>query len=150
MNPSRAIATLFGIGYARHAPGTIASAVAMPLAWLIGWNGGRFAILACGLLALAIGAWATELYATRTGSTDPKECVIDELAGQWIACAFAPMSLLAYVAAFALFRLFDIWKPWPIRHAERLHGGIGIMADDVVAALMAGAVLAVLAHLHLI
>jgi len=96
--------------------------------------------------ALAIGAWASELYAARVQTFDPNECVVDELAGQWIACAFAPVSLAGYLLAFVLFRLFDIWKPWPIRHVERLHGGIGIMADDVVAALIAGAILAVLAH----
>jgi phosphatidylglycerophosphatase A len=82
--------------------------------------------------------------------TDPKECVIDELAGQWIACAFAPLSPVAYLLAFILFRAFDITKIWPVSRAERLHGGLGIMADDVVAALMAGAIIAVPAHLNLI
>lgn len=150
MNATRAIVTLFGIGHARTAPGTVASAVALAMAWLIAWSGGRFAVLACGIAAFAIGAWASEVYAAQSKSTDPCECVIDELAGQWIACAFAPVSILAYAFAFVLFRIFDIWKPWPIRHVEKLHGGIGIMADDVVAALMAGAILAVLAHLNLI
>ncbi|MBV9569614.1 MAG: phosphatidylglycerophosphatase A [Alphaproteobacteria bacterium] len=147
---ARAIATLFGVGYVRTAPGTVASAVALLLAWLIAWSGGRFAVLAFGIVAFAIGAWASEVYATQSKSNDPCECVIDELAGQWIACAFAPIAPLAYALAFLLFRVFDIWKPWPIRHVERLHGGIGIMADDIVAALMTGAILAVLAHLNLI
>ena len=102
------------------------------------------------IIAFAVGAWASELYVARTKANDPCECVVDELAGQWIACAFAPVSLAGYVLAFVLFRLFDIWKPWPIRHVERLHGGLGIMADDVVAALMAGAILAVLAHFFII
>ena len=150
MNVSRAIATLFGIGHAGFAPGTVGSIVSLPLAYLIAWSGGRFALLLAAIIALAIGAWASELYARQVKSFDPKECVVDELAGQWVACAFAPVSLLAYALAFVLFRLFDIWKPWPIRKIEHLHGGIGIMADDLVAAVFAGVVLAVLAHLNLI
>lgn len=142
----RAIATLCGIGYARFAPGTIASAVSLPLAFGIAYFGNRFVLLLGAIAALAIGAWVSELYAGETKTFDPSECVVDELAGQWIACAFAPVSLLAYALAFVLFRLFDIWKPWPIRYTERWHGGIGIMADDVVAALMAGIILVVLAR----
>jgi phosphatidylglycerophosphatase A len=147
---ARLISTMLGIGYARYAPGTVASLVSLPLAWLIAFEWGRFLLLLAGIVALAIGCWASELYATRTQNVDPKECVIDELAGQWIACAFAPVSIVAYILAFILFRVFDITKPWPVNRAERLHGGIGIMADDVVAALMAGAIIAALAHLNLI
>jgi phosphatidylglycerophosphatase A len=150
VNASRAIATLGGIGYARTAPGTVASAVALPFAYLIAFTGGRFALLVLAIVVLAIGAWASELYAAETKTFDPSECVVDELAGQWIACAFAPVSLPGYAVAFVLFRLFDIWKPWPTRHSERLHGGLGIMADDVVAALIAGAILVVLARAGLI
>ncbi len=150
MNAPRAIATLFGVGYARTAPGTVASAVALPFAYLIAFTGGRFALLVLAIVVLAIGAWASELYAAETKTFDPSECVVDELAGQWIACAFAPVSLAGYALAFVLFRIFDIWKPWPTRRVERLHGGLGIMADDVVAALMAGVILAVLAHTGLI
>lgn len=149
MNAPRAIATLIGIGNARYAPGTVASIVSLPPAYLIAWFGGRLALLLAAIIALAVGAWASELYARQVKSFDPKECVVDELAGQWIACAFAPVSLLAYALAFALFRIFDIWKPWPIRHVERLHGGLGIMADDVVAALIAGVILAVLVQLNI-
>jgi phosphatidylglycerophosphatase A len=147
---ARVIATLFGIGYSRYAPGTVASIVSLPFAWLLAYSGGRFALLFLAILLLAIGAWASEIYASQSGKDDPRECVVDELVGQWIACAFAPVSLLGYVIAFALFRLFDIWKPWPIGYAERLHGGLGIMLDDVVAALMGSVILVVLSHLGLI
>jgi phosphatidylglycerophosphatase A len=146
VNAPRAIATLCGIGYARTAPGTVASAVALPFAYLIAFAGSRFALLILAIAVLAIGAWASELYAAETKTFDPSECVVDELAGQWIACAFAPVSIAGYALAFVLFRVFDIWKPWPIRRVERLHGGLGIMADDVVAALMAGVILVVLAR----
>ena len=144
------LATLWGLGRMRYAPGTMASMVALPLAWLLAYGGGRWLLLVAAIAALAIGAWASEVYARETSNSDPSECVIDELAGQWIACAFAPLSLPAYALAFLLFRVFDITKPWPIRRVERLHGGIGIMFDDVVAALMAGAIIAVLAHLDLV
>ncbi len=150
MNLPRAIATLGGIGYARYAPGSAGSIVALPFAWLIAYEAGRFALLAAAVGALAIGSWASELYTAQTERNDPSECVIDELAGQWIACAFAPTTILGYVLAFLLFRLFDIWKPWPISAAECLHGGIGVMADDVGAALVAGAILVGLLHFGLI
>jgi phosphatidylglycerophosphatase A len=89
-----------------------------------------------------------------TGRIDPSECVIDELAGQWLACAFAllsfggllpanHLSLPAFGLAFVLFRLFDIWKPWPVSWAENsLKGGLGVMMDDIVAGLMAGVLVA--------
>jgi phosphatidylglycerophosphatase A len=147
---ARSIATLFGIGHAPYAPGTVASVAALPVAWLIAISGGRFTLLFAGILALAIGGWASELYASQMKTFDPRECVVDELAGQWIACAFAPASLLGFALAFLMFRCFDIFKPWPIRHVERLHGGIGIMTDDVVAALMAGVILVVLSHVGVI
>lgn len=150
MNAPRAIATLYGIGYARYAPGTLASVVALPFAYLIASAGSRFALLVLAIAVLAVGAWASEIYAVETKTFDPSECVVDELAGQWIACAFAPVSLLGFALAFVLFRVFDIWKPWPIRRVERLHGGLGIMADDVVAALMAGVILVVLTRTGLI
>lgn len=150
MKLPRAIATLGGIGHAPYAPGTAGSIVALPFGWLIAYGAGRFALLLAAVIALAIGAWASELYTAQTKRADPPECVVDELAGQWIACAFAPTTLLGYGLAFLLFRLFDMWKPWPIRAVERWHGGIGVMADDVVAALVAGAILVGLSHFGLI
>jgi phosphatidylglycerophosphatase A len=146
------IATVFGVGYSRIAPGTAASIVALPFAWLIAISGGRFALLLAAILATASGAWACELYAHEKKENDPSECVIDEVAGQWIACAFVPSNdvLLGYALAFVLFRAFDIVKPWPISAAERLPGGFGIMADDVVAGLFAGIIIAILAHLGLV
>jgi phosphatidylglycerophosphatase A len=147
------IATVFGIGRLPFAPGTAASIVALPFAWVIataGGSWGRFWLLMAAIFVNALGCWACELYAHDVQKKDPSECVIDEVAGQWLACAFAPTSLYAYAVAFLLFRVFDIVKPWPASAAERLPGGIGIMADDVVAGLMAGVVIAVLAHLQLV
>lgn len=140
------IATLFGIGFAPTAPGTVASLVAIPFAVLIYLVGGRAAVLVCGFAAFAIGSWACEFYTRQTGKKDPSECVVDELAGQWIACAFAPFSILGYLAAFAFFRALDIAKPWPINRLENLRGGFGVMADDVMAGLLAGFAIALLVH----
>jgi phosphatidylglycerophosphatase A len=145
------IATLFGVGHMPPAPGTAASVVALPFAWLIAEFLGRWWLLVAAVIALAVGAWACEIYARAKGDPDPSECVIDELAGQWIICAFAPVSVLGYALAFILFRLFDILKPWPINIVEReVPGGLGIMADDVVAALMGAVIIVVLAQIGLI
>jgi phosphatidylglycerophosphatase A len=146
MKASHALATVFGIGRTRIAPGTVASLIAAIVAWPLALWGGRFAVLVAAIAASAIGAWASDHYARDTREADPSACVIDEVAGQWIVCAFAPLTIAAYTLAFVLFRFFDIVKPWPIGRLERLPGGLGIMADDWGAALIAGTIIAVLAH----
>jgi phosphatidylglycerophosphatase A len=150
LRASTVIATVFGIGYFDVAPGTIMSAIATPLALLIGIRAGAMSIVGASLIAFTIGIYACADHMRQTGRhDDPSECVIDELAGQWLACAFAALSfggivpgpnslLLAFGLAFALFRLFDIWKPWPVSWADNLPGGAGVMLDDMVAGLMAG------------
>lgn len=142
------IATVLGVGRSPAAPGTAGSVVALPFAWAIAAFGGRFVLMLAAILVLGLGAWACEIYARANGRDDPSECVIDEVAGQWIVCAFAPLSIAAYFVAFILFRIFDIVKPWPIRLVEqRVPGGLGIMADDVVAALMGSIIIVLLGHL---
>jgi phosphatidylglycerophosphatase A len=147
VNWAAAIATLGGLGRVRVAPGTVASAVALAAAWLLASLGGEGLVLVAGIFAAALGGWAGEHYARDSGKTDPQDCVIDELAGQWLACAFAPRTLLAYAIAFVLFRALDIFKPWPISAAERLPGGLGIIADDAAAGLLAGLVIILLVQL---
>jgi phosphatidylglycerophosphatase A len=144
------IATLFGIGRARYAPGTVASLVSLPFAFVIRFYMGSFGLMVAAVFASALGAWACDLYMKRVGKADPSECVVDELAGQWLACAFAPFTLVGFALAFALFRLFDITKLWPISLAERVPGGTGVMLDDIVAGLMAGAILTAAQHWLLI
>jgi phosphatidylglycerophosphatase A len=152
---AKMIATVFGIGFAPFAPGTVASLVALPLAWLISYLSNRFVLLLAGILVGAIGAWACEFYVRAKKVEDPSECVIDEIAGQWIACAFVTTSfgmfsthtLFGYVIAFVLFRAFDISKLWPINWIERMTpGGLGVMLDDMLAGAMAGIVIFVLAN----
>ena len=147
---STIVASVFGIGYFDVAPGTIMSAIATPLALLIGIRAGSMSIVGAALIAFTIGVYACADHMRQTGRhDDPSECVIDELAGQWLACAFAGLTfgglvpvvgspLPAFMLAFVLFRLFDIWKPWPVSWAETLKGGVGVMLDDMIAGLMAG------------
>ncbi len=138
------LSTVFGIGYARIAPGTIASAVALPFAWAMLAIWGPYPLVAASLAVYAIGVWSTGEYARRTAKNDPSECVIDEVAGQWLACAAAPLSPAGFVLAFVLFRLFDISKLWPVSLGERLPGGWGIMTDDMIAGLLSALIIAVL------
>jgi phosphatidylglycerophosphatase A len=149
-SPSAAIATLFGIGHFPYAPGTLASAVALPLAAAIQHLTGAYGLILASSVATVAGLWASEHYVHQTGNADPSECVVDELAGQWLACALAcllvPFTISAYTAAFLLFRLLDITKLWPVSAAERAPGGIGVMLDDVAAGLMAGILVLLLRH----
>lgn len=133
-------ATLFGIGRTPLVPGTAASAVALACAVPLHFLLGSYFLFALGVATALFGIWASGKYEHATGRRDPKECVIDEAAGQWIACSLAPLSLWGYLLAFLLFRLFDIAKPWPVSKAEELDSGTGIVADDVLAGLMAGMV----------
>jgi phosphatidylglycerophosphatase A len=143
------IATLGGVGRVGRAPGSVASALSLVPAYLIArYLGGSVLFLAI-FAAVAIGTWASDVYAREIGSDDPSECVVDELAGQWLACALAPLSLSGYLFAFLAFRLFDIVKPWPVSAAERLGGGAGIMCDDLLAGLFAGLIVAVAAAVGL-
>ena len=121
------------------APGTWGSLAALPVAWLLVSAGGVPALAAAAAAASLGGWWASATYLRTSGSgDDPGEVVIDEIAGQWIALLFAPHTLTAYALAFALFRLFDIWKPWPVGWADRsLPGGLGVMADDLLAGVYA-------------
>jgi phosphatidylglycerophosphatase A len=142
MRLSTIIASVFGIGYFPVASGTVMSAVAIPFAIMIAHTGGGWAVVVASLLAFVIGVWACGDHVRVTGRDDPSECVIDELAGQWLAFAgisfnFGPARFQEVALAFLLFRLFDILKPWPISAAEKLPGGWGVMSDDMLAGLAA-------------
>lgn len=132
------LATFAWVGFMRPAPGTWGSLAALPIGvWVllsIGWP----VLLFITIIAYLVGIWASDLYAARIDKKDPSEVVLDEVAGQWMALTFAAPVLWQVILAFALFRLFDIWKPWMIGHAERLPGGLGIMTDDMISGLVAG------------
>ena len=137
------IATFFGVGNLRPGPGTYGSAVALAL-WFAAihfshWTAQTQAIatLLAALAVTAIGIPASTIVAREAGREDPGFVVIDEVAGQLFALIAIPADWKHALLAFGLFRLLDIWKPWPIRRLERLHGGLGIMLDDVAAGVLA-------------
>ncbi len=136
------VATVFGSGYLRPAPGTWGSLAAVPLGVALLWIGGFWTLLLGVFAVTAIGIYASGHHVRRTGTKDPSEVVIDEVAGQWIT--LLPLGLFgdvghwfSWVAALALFRLFDVLKPWPCDNLERLPGGWGVMCDDLMAGIYA-------------
>ena len=139
-----AIATWFGCGRSPWAPGTVGSAAALAIAAALhaylGFVSYDFLLLAAALAGPAV--WAADVAAKTSGIKDPGFVVVDEVLGQWIALGAArPWNWLSCLGAFALFRLFDIWKPPPVRQLESLPGGLGINADDVMAGIYAALVL---------
>lgn len=144
-HPATLIATWFGAGRLPWVPGTWGSLAALPFAWAIAGLFGARALLIAAAVLFVIGWWAAHRVARVSGIQDPGSVVVDEVVGQWLTLAITPPDLLAYVAGFLLFRLCDIVKPWPARWIDRnVHGGFGIMADDVVAAFYAATALLVL------
>jgi phosphatidylglycerophosphatase A len=145
------IATWLGCGYAPKAPGTAGSVAGLLIAMAFGYAGyGRGALLVLAAILLAPGLWSAGVVARETGRTDPQIVVVDEVIGQWITLAGATtFNWRTYLAAFALFRLLDVWKPAPARQLERLPGGWGIVADDVMAGLYGALAIFLLDRLHL-
>ena len=138
------LATWFGCGYSPKAPGTAGSLAALAIGILLhkwlGLAGWHFLVLAAVLFLPAV--WAAGVTARVKNLKDPQIVVVDEVIGQWIALAGArPLNWKSYLAALALFRLFDIFKPPPVRQLEALPGGLGINADDVMAGIFAALVL---------
>jgi phosphatidylglycerophosphatase A len=144
------VATLFGLGRIGFAPGTLGSLVALPIAWLVMRFGGMYVLLGVTAIVAIAAIWVSDAYAKESGIEDPQDCIIDEVAGQMLACALAPLSLTGFALAFVLFRLFDISKLWPISAVERIGGGAGIVGDDMLAGLIAGVVVATAATAGLI
>lgn len=142
-HPASIACTWFGAGLLPGAPGTWGSAAALPFAWILALWGGPAALLAAAVACFAAGWWASAAYVRLTGIDDPGEIVIDEVAGQWLVLAFVPPEPLLYLAGFAIFRVLDIWKPFPANWADRtIEGGLGVMTDDALAALYGMALMA--------
>ena len=132
------LATWFGVGKFRYAPGSIGSLTALPLAWWLSNSFGSQTLLSVSVILFIIGVWASENYANNIGQPDPGSVVIDEVAGQLFTLCFVTVDLWTLVAGFILFRFFDIIKPWPIYWVDRrIKGGFGIMLDDIIAATFA-------------
>ena len=120
------------------APGTVGSLAALPFGFALYYFGGQLYLLIGIAAVFIIGTIATHIYCTQTGRVDPGEVVVDEVAGQWIPLLVAGANPLYYAIAFLLFRLFDIWKPWPIGWLDKnIKGAFGVMVDDIAAGLVA-------------
>lgn len=156
-----ALAT-WGVGFIPGAPGTYGSAVGVGLYLLVEsvgarfWRGAALAPWRVTTLLLVVaavtfaGVWAASRVERLTGRKDPGVVVADEVAGQLIAFLFVPAGAgwWAVLGAFVFFRLFDIWKPYPIRRLEKLSSGLGVMADDVLAGVYAAIVMSLLVSIH--
>ncbi|MBM1688349.1 phosphatidylglycerophosphatase A [Sulfitobacter geojensis] len=159
MKLAQMIGTIMGVGYIRPAPGTWGSLVALPWAWLLHVIGGLPLLVVAIVVGFFKGWWATAKMTTGQDDHDPSEIVVDEVIGQWIA--LLPLSYAAWsmeisilamwpgwIAAFALFRFFDITKLGPVGWADRMNTPLGVMLDDVIAGLFAALGVLVLAALY--
>lgn len=140
-----AVATWFGAGYAPVAPGTAGALAGLAIAWLMHQylGAGPLVFGLMGVIVFFPGVWAARETAIAVGKKDPGLVVVDEVMGTWITLAGAStLNWKSWLLAFALFRIFDIWKPAPVRQLEKLPGGWGIMADDAMAGVYGALIMA--------
>jgi phosphatidylglycerophosphatase A len=138
------LATVGYAGYFPIAPGTIGSAAGLVFYLLVWWT--QSPIVEVGLIVVLFGAgvWAGTTAERYFGGIDPGPIVLDEVVGMLITLAFIPVGLSGAIAGFVLFRIFDVIKPFPAGRLEALHGGLGVMADDAMAAVYANVSLRIL------
>lgn len=140
-NPVHFLAFGLGSGAAPWAPGTFGTLAAVPLWYLLAQTS-LPVYLTLTLVAFVIGIWLCGRTSRDLGVHDHGGIVWDEFVGYWITMIAVPVDWIWALLGFVLFRLFDIWKPWPIRPIDRhVHGGLGIMLDDVLAGVFAALVL---------
>ena len=138
------LATWFGCGYFPWGPGTAGSLAAVLIAAAAHFylGAGRVFLVASVLVLLLPSIWAATRTAQVAGRKDPGLVVVDEVLGQWLTLAGATtLNWKSFAAGFLLFRLFDIWKPWPVRTLEKLPEGTGIVADDLAAGVYGALIL---------
>ncbi|WP_291984409.1 phosphatidylglycerophosphatase A [Luteitalea sp.] len=134
---SRAVATVFGIGYVPFAPGTFGSAAGLAVFAAVRAAGGPVVEALTIVLVFLVGAWAATAAETHFGHIDPGPVVIDEVLGMLVTLAFLPVSVTGALVGFVLFRVFDVIKPPPCNSLEALPGGWGVMSDDLMAGVYA-------------
>lgn len=139
----RIAASVFGAGYSPVASGTVGSAAALAVYWLAPGSDTWWALTIAAFLTYFIGIPLSTIMENHYGE-DPGEVVIDEAAGMWLALVALPKAPLVAIAAFLVFRVFDIIKPYPANAFDRMKGGFGIMTDDMVAGLYANVVIQLL------
>ena len=141
-DPVHLLAFGFGLGLAPTAPGTVGTLLGVVFAWLA-LDLGIIVQIGIGVAMFVAGIWICDNSSRRIGQHDPGGIVWDEIAAMYLTLLVAPTTISAWILAFVLFRFFDIVKPWPIRDLDhRMRGGLGIMLDDLVAALYAAILLA--------
>jgi phosphatidylglycerophosphatase A len=139
--PALLIATTLGVGYVPFAPGTFGSAVGLILWWVLPHT--ATAQMIAIVVLFVVGSWSGSVAEQHFGKTDPGQVVIDEVMGMLITLFLNPVGWIGAIAGFLLFRLADVIKPYPANRLEALPGGIGVMADDGMAAVYANVVLRV-------
>jgi phosphatidylglycerophosphatase A len=130
-----AIATVLGLGYAPVAPGTFGSAAGLIVWWLLPASPVVQGVAI--VVTFIVGSWAGSVAERHFGRSDPGQVVIDEVMGTLITLFLNPVGWVGAFAGFLLFRVFDVIKPYPANRLEQLHGGVGVMADDAMAAVYA-------------
>lgn len=150
-NPVHFLALGFGSGLSPKMPGTFGTLAALPLVAVVAAFGSVYTFVAVTLMVSVVGIWLCGRTAEDMGVHDHGAIVWDEVAGMFIAMLFVPLSWTNLLVAFALFRVFDILKPWPINWLDKkLHGGLGIMLDDVLAGAVACVGMHLLLHFQVI
>ena len=138
----KALSTFGGVGNLPFAPGTWGSLVAIPIGWFVIEIFGNTSLFYVSFGVFVIGVWASNQFAKRRDSADPSSCVIDEVAGQLTVLSFFANDPVIMLFAFLTFRFFDIIKVWPTSWFDKnIHGGFGIMIDDIMAAAQSIAVM---------
>ena len=135
------IATCGYLGYVPLAPGTFGSAAGLAVFFLIRSTGSVTLELAAILVLFAIGIWSGTIAEHYFGGVDPAPVVMDEVVGMLITLAFLPVGVTGAIVGFLVFRALDVFKPWPSAQFERLPGGLGVMADDGMAAIYGNVVM---------
>ncbi len=131
------VATVAYCGYVPIAPGTVGSAAGLLVYLLVWWTDSPWVEAGLIVAVFAVGVWAATTAERYFGGVDPGQVVIDEVLGMLITLAFIPVGLSGALAGFVLFRIFDVIKPYPAARFEHWHGGLGVMADDAMAAVYA-------------
>lgn len=138
------VATCGYVGYVPVASGTFGSAAGLAVFAAVRLSGSVAVELVVIVLLFVIGIWSSNVAERHLGGVDPAPVVIDEVAGMLITLALLPVNVYGAIVGFLIFRLLDVIKPWPADRLERLHGGLGVMADDAMAAVYANLALRIL------